>query len=356
MRRRTASTKISRTSTTTSTATSVVSTTITTAPAPVVSPVVKLRGSTLGISAGSLLSLRVLDECVALGFGWVRCSYEAGWTGSGSISGLATMTQEAHARGLKVLHVAQSSTHRYDDPLSNSRLAQHTIDAVRIANVDAVEVGNEWNHKGPFWTAPDVSIVPPVAQAVVSCQIAGTLRSLYPSLPIITNGMSPEADPLNPWTWWPQFLDAAPVAHAGAGWTALGLHPYTYPELATTNPAQWNPLRQVTTLLEQSRLRGFPTRIWLTELGAPGFATNAPVVRGVALTEAQQAANYRSYVDEVHLLEAGGVRFETMFFATAFDGDSATTSVEKGLGLSRSDGTHKPARQVVVDFAREPLV
>jgi len=347
MRRRKTST-----TTTTTTSTPIVSTVISSAPA----PVVKLRGSTLGISAGSLLSLRILDECLALGFGWVRCSYEAGWTETGSISALATMTKEAHARGLKVLHVAQSASHRYDDPLSNSRLASHTVDAVRIANVDAVEVGNEWNHKGPFWTAPDVSIVPPVAQAVVSCQIAGTLRTYYPELPIITPGMSPEADPLNPWTWWPQFLDAAPVAHAGAGWTALGLHPYTYPELATTNPARWNPLRQVTTLLEQSRLRGFPTRIWLTELGAPGFATNAPIIRGVALTEEQQAANYRSYIDEIHLLEAGGVRFDATFFATAFDGDSVTTTVEKGLGLSRSDGTHKPARQVVADFAREPLV
>lgn len=327
-------------------------TTTTTVPVVVVPPApsTRLRGEMLGISAGSFASLEVLDACVDLGVKWVRVSHETGW--SGTVLSLATTVKEAHARGLRVLQVVQTAGKDYTDPIKNAALATFAVNCVEIGLVDAIEIGNEWNHR-PFWPTPE--IMPPVAQAQLSTAIARMLRSRTRQVPIITNGMSPEADPQNPWKWWPQFLDSDLTAHQSVSWDGIGLHPYCYPELATTNPIQWNPLRQVPTILADAKARGITAPVWLTELGAPGFLTNIPAVRGILLTEARQAECYRAYFDVIRTQEAAGVRFPLVAFATMFDGQSVTTSVEQGLGLRRGDRSRKDAWYAVRAFALEPL-
>lgn len=322
------------------------------APIPLQTSATKLRGETLGISAGSFASLEVMDACVDLGVKWVRVSHESGW--AGTVLNLATTVSEAHARGLKVLQAVQTAGKDYSDPVKNKALAQFAVNCIETALVDAIEIGNEWNHK-PFWLAPPVSAMPPLAQAQLSIAVAKAARSAMRSVPVITNGMSPEADPLNPWTWWPQFLSADLTGNQAIKWDGIGLHPYCYPELATTNPAQWNPLKQVPTILADSKARGIIAPVWLTEMGAPGFATNAPVIRGIALTEARQADCYRAYFDVMRAQEATGIRYPLAAFATMFDGQSATTSVEQGLGLRRADRTKKEAWTVVRNFALESL-
>jgi len=328
--------------------------TVTTPIAPVSSQTLppKPRGENLGISAGSFASIEVLDACVDLGVKWVRVSHESGWPGT--VLNLATTVTEAHARGLKVLQAVQTAGKDYSDPAKNTALAQFAKNCVETALVDAIEVGNEWQHK-PFWLAPPVTTMPPLAQAQLSIAVAKAVRGCVRSVPVITNGMSPEADPLNPWTWWPQFLSADLTGNQAAKWDGIGLHPYCYPELATTNPAQWNPLKQVPTILADSKVRGVVAPVWLTEMGAPGFATNAPVVRGIALTEARQAECYRAYFEVMRSQEATGIRYPLAAFATMFDGQSATTSVEQGLGLRRADRSKKEAWNVVRAFALEPL-
>lgn len=337
---------------TATTGTTIANTTNTTSPTSTVQPAPGpvLRGQTLGISAGSFASTSVLDACVDLGVTWVRVSHEFGWN---TLDALAKTCADAHARNLKVLQVVQIAGHRYDDPTKNAGLAGFALECAR-RGCDAIEIGNEWNH-APFWQAPSVTIMPPVAQAVLSLQVATSLRATFPALPIITNGMSPEADPLNPWVWWPQFLDSDVTGHQRVQWDGIGLHPYVYPELATTNPVQWNPYKQVSTIIDAARARGLRANVWATEVGAPGFATNAPVVRGVALTEDRQRQCYEAYVATVHAHEQNGVRFPVTCFATMFDGQSVTTAVEQGLGLRRADGTRKPAWAVVRAFALEPL-
>lgn len=308
------------------------------------------RGTVLGISAGPFASLAVLDGIVALGLGWVRISEEYGWNG---LDRLRTTCNAAHARGLKVIQCVQNSGHRYDDPIKNDGLVQFAVQCV-AAGADVIEIGNEWNHP-PFWQAPPVTNMPPQAQANLTSRIARAVYNTYPNIPVITPGMSPQADPLNPWTWWPQYLDADPVGHAAAKWNGIGLHPYCYPELATTNPAQWNPLAQVPTIVSQAAARGMTLPVWITEIGAPGFVTNAPTIRGIALTEDRQTACYDAYHVVIRQHESAGYRFPAICYATLFDGQSATTAVEQGLGLIRADGTRKAAWYKVRDFALEPL-
>jgi hypothetical protein len=310
-----------------------------------------LRGSMLGISAGSFASIAVLDAIVELGLGWVRVSHEYGWPNT--IQQLAATVVEAHKRDLRVIQSVQISGHRYDDPTATAGLTQFAIDCVR-AGVDCLEIGNEWNH-APFWQGPDVNVMPPVAQARLSTTIALAVRNVFPTATIITNGVSPEADPLNPWTWLSQFWSADLTNHQNAKWSGVGVHPYCYPELATTNPAQWNPFAQVPTILADAKSKRIVASVWLTELGAPGFATNAPIIRGVALTEQRQVDCYAAYVQMIRNHEAQGIRYPAICFTTMFDGQSATTSVETGLGLRRSDGSRKPVWDLVRSFALEGL-
>lgn len=311
-----------------------------------------LRGTRLGISAGPFASVALMDECVKLGLKYVRVSHESGWPGT--LDALKTTVQAAHLRGLKIIQCVQNSGHKYDDPIKNAALVQFAVDCVAYANCDVIEVGNEFNNR-MFWVAPDVSVTPPVAQSNLSLTIAKRLRTLFPTLPVITNGLSPAADPLNPWTFLPAFWDVSVSAHKAVGWSGIGLHPFCYPELATTNPAQWNPIKQVPTILSKSKQRGINCPVWLTEIGAPGFLTNAPVIRGIALTEARQADCYRAYISVIKQQETVGISYPAICFATLYDGQSATNSVEQGLGLIRKDGTHKPAYDLVRAFALESL-
>jgi len=338
-----------RLTTVTPTTTTVTSTTTAPAPAPAPSA---LRGPSLGISAGATASIAVLDgTATLLGPGsWVRVSYEEGW--SGALTSLRDITTAAHARGLRVLQVVQTSGHRYDDPARHDALIRFACDCATVALVDAIEIGNEWQHQ-PFWQAPAYNIMPPVAQASLTLRVADAVRAVRPGLPLITNGLSPEANAQNPYLWMPAFIDVDRFAFQRLAFDGLGLHPYCYPELATTNPYQWNPLAQVPTIVSDARARGIASPVWITEIGAPGFAANAPVVRNIALDETRQAACYRAYFDVIRAHEANGIRFPLIAFATLRDGDSATTSVEAGLGLLRSDGTRKPAYDLVWQFARE---
>lgn len=342
----TASSVTTGTGTLSGTATTITPTTT----APTAPPV--LRGRSLGISAGATTTTTVLDGILALlGPGsWVRVSYEEGWTGA--LDGLRTITAAAHARGLRVIQAVQTSGHRYDDPARRDALVRFAADCATVALVDALEIGNEWQH-APFWQAPTYSVMPPVAQATLTIRVADAVRAVRPGMPIVTNGLSPEASSQNPYLWIPPFLDVDLPSLQRLALDGIGLHPYCYPELATTNPIQWNPLAQIPTMISSLRARSLGASIWITEIGAPGFATNPPVVRTIALDEQRQAACYAAYLDVIRQHEANGLRFPLIAFATLRDGDSATTAVESGLGLLRSDGTPKPAYDLVYRFARE---
>ena len=314
--------------------------------APVSLQITERLGNDMGISAGPWATLAELDGIAELGLGWVRVSHEMGWnSGPGSLDALQATVTEAAKRGLKVLQAIQKSPHVY----STTDIRGLTDFAIRCAQtgVSALEIGNEWNNSPPFWQPKEW---PPVTDTLISSQVTAQVRSMFPSLPIISGGLSPYAMPYSPYNYWPAWWDSAPTAQAAAGYHAYGLHPYCYPESPTsmmTHP-EWNPWAGVDDMRRAMFLRNTTTSIWFTEVGCPGFATNAPLVRGVAMTEQLQATNTATYLDQWQLLSLPG---EPIFIATLNDGDSATTSLERGLGLIRVDGSKKPAYTVVKDRA-----
>lgn len=325
----------------TTTATSTVTTTT-------AAPVFK-RGDFMGISAGPYATLQVLDGIVALGLKWVRVSHEMGWqSGPGSLDALATTVREANARGLRVLQCIQKAGHSY----TATDIPALQDFAIRCAQTGAaLEIGNEWNNQPAFFNDPSY---PPALSATISAQVATAVRSMFPALTIVTQGASPAAMPMTPANYWPAWWDVIPAQHRAAGYTVpAAVHPYSYPEDPKSNMThpEWNPWAGITATRQAMTTRGVDPTIWFTEVGCPGFATNAPVIRGVPLTEQLQATNTASYLDQWWTLRYSG---EPLFIATLFDGQSATTNVEQGLGLIRSDGTRKPAWSVVRDYAALP--
>jgi hypothetical protein len=302
----------------------------------------------MGISAGATASLRVLDECVALGVKWVRVSHELGWTNT--IANLTTTVTEARKRGLKVLQCVQKAGHTYTatDGDALYRFAQQCV----ATGIDALELGNEWNN--PAFFKPDEH--PPHLAPILTSYVGGLLRQTYPLLPIITNGMSPRPLDQTPHLWWPAFWDNNPAGHYSAGYTAQALHPYVYPEdpCGLIGHPEWNPWWALPIIRDAMTARGISTQdIWFTEVGCPGDPTGQTVIRNIVCDEQRQAFVTQQYLKQWKTLRH---RNEPIFIATAFDGDSVSTpGPENYLGLCRSDGSRKPAWQIVHDTAAQAI-
>ena len=323
------------------TTTASVSTTANTSPTPT-----GRRGDLMGISAGATASTRVLDANRELGLGWVRVSHELGWN---SLTNLQRTVTEAHARGLKVLQCVQKAGHSYSlndaQPLTDFALA------CANTGVDGLEILNEANN-GAFFQP---LTIPPNTAATLSAYIAPRVRAQYQTLPITTHGISPAPGNYQPALWWPSFWDATPLAHAGAGYTAQALHPFVYPEdpLGLVGHPEWNPWWALPIIRDQMRSRNVNQPVWFTEVGCPGDRTGQTIIRGIVCDEGRQAWVTGRYLEQYRTQGQPG---EPLFIATAFDGDSVSVpGPENYLGLHRTDGTPKPAWQIVHDYAAQPM-
>jgi len=323
------------------TTTASVSTTANTSPTPA-----GRRGDLMGISAGATASTRVLDATRELGLGWIRVSHELGWN---SLTNLQRTVTEAHARGLKVLQCVQKAGHAYSlndaQPLTDFALA------CAGTGIDALEIGNEWNN-GPFFQP---LTIPPNTAATLSAYIAPRVRAQYPNLPITTHGISPAPGDYQPALWWPAFWDATPLAHSGAGYTAQALHPFVYPEdpCGLVGHPEWNPWWALALIRDSMRSRNVNQPVWFTEVGCPGDPTGQTIIRGIKCDEGRQAWVTQRYLEQYRTLGQPG---EPLFIATAFDGDSVSVpGPENYLGLHRTDGTRKPAWQIVHDYAAQVI-
>lgn len=337
--------KKTTTTTTNTTTTTTVPTTTTTTTTTVPTTSTGRRGDLMGISAGAMASTRVLDACVDLGVRWVRVSHELGWN---SLTGLQKTVTDAHARGLKVLQCIQKVGHTY----TTNDAEPLTYFALQCAGlgIDALEIGNEWNHN-PFMSP---NLLPPTLQATLTSYIAPRVRAQYPQLPITTTGMSPAGGNYTPHLWHPAFLDATPLAHEGAGYTAQALHPFVYPEdpCGLIGHPEWNPWWALPIIRDAMTARGLNQPVWFTEVGCPGDPTGQTVIRNIRCDETRQAFVTSQYLKQWQTLGQPG---EPIFIATAYDGDSVSVpGPENYLGLIRADGTKKPAWQIVHDHAALP--
>jgi hypothetical protein len=306
------------------------------------------RGAQMGISCGPTASIAELDGTKELGLGWVRVSHEAGWPGT-TIS-LGTTVKEAHARGLKVLQCIQLAGHKY----AATDLPVLSIFAINCVDtgVDAIEIGNEFNNAAFF----QPHVLPPTLAASLTAGIAKAIRAQNPTIPIITNGLSPAPLPYSAHVYWPTFWDSRADEHKAAGYTvAAALHPFVYPEDPCTmmSHPEWNPWAAVPIIRRAMVTRGIKSPIWFTEIGCPGTNQNVSYIRGIGLTELRQEFVTKQYLKQYKTL---GLPNEPLFIATLFDGQSVSVpGPEEYLGLIRRDGTKKLAWYAVRKFASELL-
>lgn len=287
-----------------------------------------LWGDHMGISITNA-GADAVPYVVDMGMRWIRTDVEDPPWGLDTFAELLTA---AHAAGLKVLASIQDSGDDAGDRYAGWGLDDYTAFAdwaVTVADMgpDAIEVGNELNN--PTFNAnrdADETVA-----ALLTNVVADAVHAAHPDIPIITAGWSPWGD--GPPEYYPQ--NAVNALLGNDTWGPLkqkiqgvGYHPYEmdlHPQESTTNPA-WNAcwwLRESQTHLNAA---GVSVPFWLTEFGKWG-------------TPADQATWASDYFIAFEAHRAAGVKIETVFWHTLYEGDSDLGGDETTLGLYRNTGT-----------------
>ncbi len=305
----------------------------------------------LGISMGG--ELKNLQMAKALGVKWVRFGWEMGW---GPYDW--TDITNAHNLGLKVLWVCQkgagSNGHAYYDS-DISAFAAYCA-AAADHGVDAIEIGNEWNHN-PFYmynnVAPDSTFV---SQAKFLDATTAAIRAKSATIPIMNAGWSPEAGGLSPSQAMAKVLDNSTTFKQKA--TLIANHPYAYScdsplRCDYANHPEWNAFLQTQVVYSNAKARGFDHPVWMTEIGGPSGNGNNPW-NNTPYTQASQAQLFKDYIAGVGVLRGQGVPVGVLFFHTIQDGQSFTNSVEQTFGAYDANWNIKQAGQVLKDQASKP--
>lgn len=321
------------------------------------------RGERMGINAGAGLSVQCAEETRNLGLRWVRFSFEYGW--SNDIATNAALIQRAKDHGLKTIVVVQKNGHSYSSTTGLDTFAK----ALAALGADYLELGNEWNNP-VFWTAPTItsSTTDWTPQANLLISLASAVKAANPNQKILPYGMSTGATNLNPMTHWPLLADAS-AGFNTAGWEGVNVHPFCYPELSTVNGKTYTPLKQIKDLCDANNTRSMPRKVFMTEIGCPGFAspTASNVIRGMTLDYQRQIDCFQAYFTQIRQLEKGinpydgsamgyTPTFGPICIATAIDGESAVSGNDYGLGVLTASRVKKPVWDYIKGFADEQVL
>ena len=226
------------------------------------------------------------------------------------------------------------------DPAQFAAFAAQVVKRYQGKGVHYWEIWNEEN-AAAFWApAADCKAYTTLLKATYTA-----IKKADPYATIIVGGFAPQAN---------DGKNMAPVdflkciyTNGGKGYfTAVGYHPYTYPQLPTSlTPNAW-----------KSMLSGLPNlrsvmgandegykQIWLTEFGAPTWGPN----KLWFVTEALQA----------QILSDGFAQYEKyswagpIFVYSLRDSGTSASTNENFFGLERFDGFHKPAYDVFKNAA-----
>lgn len=187
--------------------------------------------------------VRVFDKLAQAGTKWVRLdAYQQALPDPAYVASLARCADLAHARGIKVLWVLQGP-----QPVDPAVYAEQAAALVTATRAEAFEVWNEPNTRA-FWTGT-------VGEWVALVRVtAAAVHAASPSTVVVTGGTSHVA------LAWLQRAYQAGLA--GAGYDALGVHPY--------ERGGGTVVRNIDLLKGLRRLQarfGDRRPVWLTELG-----------------------------------------------------------------------------------------
>ena len=262
------------------------------------------------------------------------------------------------ARGLRPLPVIGTTpawaraagcvedTCRPADPAAYARFAGAAAARYAPQGVGAWEIWNEPNSSTFFKPAPDAA-----AYARMLALAHDAIHAVDPRAVVVSGGLAPAATMTGAAaaTISPQAFLAGIYAAGGRGtFDAVGHHPYTYPRLPGTpgpDDGWWAMIRPDGGLRALMEAHGdADKRIWATEFGA-----HTLVGAEGGVDEARQAEILRTGWAVWRRYPWAG----PLIFYTYHDGPLVSTNREWFFGLTRADGTPKPALAAVKAIAAE---
>ncbi|MEP9390777.1 cellulase family glycosylhydrolase [Gordonia sp. VNK1] len=295
---------------------------------------------------------RLLGAAQTLGVRWVRIGVD--WTNVESTRGTYDWTHYdqlingATAAGFKVLAVihttpawardrnASGSFHALPaNPNDYGRYAGAVADRYG-SKVSAWEIWNEPNIIAFSQPAPSVSRYSAMLTAA-----SRAIRAEVRGATIVTAGLAPAGDDgtnIAPTT----FIDRLYDVGNRSMWTAVGMHPYTYPYMPDDPlSASWNAYQRMSIMHDTMRANGDGgKKIWMTEFGAPTSGT-------AGVSEAAQQEALRQAIDNQRSTDYLG----PLFVYSLRDSGTNTADVEQNFGLLSSDWSTKPAFATVQGLA-----
>lgn len=247
----------------------------------------------------------------------------------------------ARSRGLSVLAIityapswASGSTNdkvppRNPDDISGIAAAATARYAPQ--GVHAWEVWNEPNISGAWAPKPDAQRYAQVLMAT-----SKAIRSVDASATIVSGGLSPAGDQADGATIAPlTFLKSVYAAGAGSSFTAVGMHPYSFPAMPMQKGTEdWNSFIRLPLLHDLMAQHGdVAKKIWFTEFGAP-TGTSPQSISADA-----QSAGIQQAFDQLQLWPWAG----PLFYYSIKDSGTNLTDREQNFGLVRNDFSAKPA-------------
>jgi hypothetical protein len=318
----------------------------------------------LGIAYGGTLTwlsdeelAATLDDAVTLGVKWIRA--DLNWAEIQPDTPTAykwrpfdRVVEAAGKRGLTLLPIV-AYTPPWARPAGcfTAKCAPANVDqfatfageaASRYAGIATWDIWNEENSE-IFWQPwPN-----PLAYANLLTVTAASIRKSNPAAKILVGGLSITGG-ITP----QDFLTVLVRSGATNGVDGVGLHPYTYPTLASERGPWVSPREDANSGLQSLRRiftnAGVPELpIWITEYGAP---TGGGADSSDHVTEARQAEIAADAVKTA----AADDGIAALIWYTNKDSGSDPSSLESYFGLRRADGSKKPAydafRQAIADL------
>lgn len=202
-------------------------------------------------------------------------------------------------------------------------------------DVDSYEIWNEPN-LARFWEHPDAALYTEFLKAAYPAIHAADARAT-----VITAGLAPATNShgsIAPVTFLNRLYD-----HDGGRYSdAIGMHPYTFPEMPS-GQSTWNTFRALNEVKQLMAARGDAGKeIWLTEYGAPtgGVGWVSPD------TQAEMVA-------EAIVLARSDLSLGPIFVYTLVDGGAQNWDPEDHFGLYYTDLSPKPAVRAIHDLVKE---
>lgn len=299
---------------------------------------------------------RQFDLMKQSGASWVRLniiwSVIEGSRGQFDWSTSDRVVAAARARGLQVLglltYTPSWASGSGDDkvaprnPADIGPFAQAAVQRYTGQGVHAWEIWNEPNLSGTWAPHPDVAAYSALLKAAASA-----IRSADASATIIAGGLAPGGDAGDGSTISPlSFVRGLYAAGAGPYFSAVALHPYSFPALPMQSGTDdWNAFVRAPLVHQAMVDNGDGAKpIWFTEFGSPtGSAADA------VSTNIQAQTIPQAYDQLANWPWAG-----PLFYYTLRDSGTNSADREQNFGLFRQDYSAKPAWSAFLSEMAKP--